>query len=280
VLMAADILLYDTDIVPVGEDQKQHVELARDIAASFNHRFGEVFRVPEPVIRQVGARVMGLDDPTKKMSKSNGGANHAVALLDTPKKIQKTFNRAVTDSETTIVFDANRPGVTNLLTIHRALSGRSQEELEAHFAGKGYGGRPGDARRHSRRRRCPGPHGRRGDDDARASGDGPGLRPEQPTTHSTGRTMADEPMDISDWRARIDTVDQILVDLINRRLEFAIEIGRIKRASGQQVRDAARERELIDRLQRHNNGPMSDAAIEELFTRIIAEARILEGEPS
>jgi tryptophanyl-tRNA synthetase len=91
------------------------------------------------VIRQVGARVMGLDDPTKKMSKSNGGANHAVALLDTPKKIQKTFNRAVTDSETTIVFDANRPGVTNLLTIHRALSGRSQEELEAHFAGKGYG---------------------------------------------------------------------------------------------------------------------------------------------
>jgi chorismate mutase len=85
-------------------------------------------------------------------------------------------------------------------------------------------------------------------------------------------------MDISDWRAKIDTVDQILVDLVNRRLEFAIEIGRIKRNSGQQVRDAARERELIERLQRHNNGPMSDAAIADLFARIIAEARILEGE--
>jgi chorismate mutase len=92
--------------------------------------------------------------------------------------------------------------------------------------------------------------------------------------------MAQESMDISDWRARIDTVDQILVDLVNRRLEFAIEIGRLKRASGTQVRDAARERELIDRLQRHNNGPMSDAAINDLFTRIIAEARILEGETS
>ena len=90
--------------------------------------------------------------------------------------------------------------------------------------------------------------------------------------------MAEQPMDISDWRARIDTVDQILIDLINRRLEFAIEIGRIKRSTGMQVRDAARERELIERLQRHNNGPMSDAAIEDLFTRIIAEARILEGE--
>ena len=90
--------------------------------------------------------------------------------------------------------------------------------------------------------------------------------------------MTQKPMDISDWRARIDTVDQILVDLVNRRLEFAIEIGRIKRNSGQQIRDATREKELIDRLQRYNNGPMSDAAISDLFTRIIAEARILEGE--
>ena len=90
--------------------------------------------------------------------------------------------------------------------------------------------------------------------------------------------MTQKPIDISDWRARIDTVDQILVDLVNRRLEFAIEIGRIKRDSGMQVRDATRERELIDRLQRYNNGPMSDAAISDLFTRIIAEARILEGE--
>jgi len=90
--------------------------------------------------------------------------------------------------------------------------------------------------------------------------------------------MTQKPIDISDWRARIDTVDQILVDLVNRRLEFAIEIGRIKRDSGLQVRDATRERELIDRLQRYNNGPMSDAAISDLFTGIIAEARILEGE--
>lgn len=139
VLMAADILLYDTAIVPVGDDQKQHVELARDIAASFNHRFGEVFVVPEPVIRQVGARVMGLDEPTKKMSKSHDGQFHAVGLLDTPKVIQKKFNRAVTDSQTEIVFDETRPGVTNLLTIHQALSGLSKEQIEARFAGKGYG---------------------------------------------------------------------------------------------------------------------------------------------
>ncbi len=90
--------------------------------------------------------------------------------------------------------------------------------------------------------------------------------------------MPQEPMDL--WRARIDTIDQILVDLINRRLEFAIQIGRIKRDSGKQVRDVGRERELIERLQRHNNGPMSDAAIADLFTRIISEARILEGETS
>ncbi|HJP33189.1 MAG TPA: tryptophan--tRNA ligase [Candidatus Latescibacteria bacterium] len=138
-LMAADILLYDTAVVPVGDDQKQHVELARDLAGRFNHMYGEVFTVPEPVIREVGARVMGLDDPTKKMSKSDGAVNRTVDLLDEPKKIMKKFGRAVTDSQTDIVFDENRPGVTNLLTIHQALSGQSQVELETHFSGKGYG---------------------------------------------------------------------------------------------------------------------------------------------
>ncbi len=138
-LMAADILLYDTAIVPVGDDQKQHVELTRDIATSFNHRFGDVFTIPEPVIREVGARVMGLDDPTKKMSKSTDGQFHAIGMLDTAKVIQKKFNRAVTDSQTEIVFDETRPGVTNLLTIHQALSGQTKEQLESHFSGKGYG---------------------------------------------------------------------------------------------------------------------------------------------
>ena len=139
VLMAADILLYQTDGVPVGEDQKQHVELARDIAQRFNHLFGEIFTVPAPWIRQVGARVMGLDDPTRKMSKSTEGQYHSIGLLDDPDHIRKTVMRAVTDSERDIAFDPERPGVFNLLTIHQALSGKSPEEIEAHFAGKGYG---------------------------------------------------------------------------------------------------------------------------------------------
>jgi tryptophanyl-tRNA synthetase len=138
-LMAADILLYDTAVVPVGEDQKQHVELARDLAGRFNHLYGEVFTVPEPVIREVGARVMALDDPTKKMSKSDEGSNRTIDLLDEPKVIQKKFSRAVTDSQQEILFDDNRPGVTNLLTIHQVLSGLTKEELEARFVGKGYG---------------------------------------------------------------------------------------------------------------------------------------------
>ena len=139
VLMAADILLYQTSVVPVGEDQKQHVELARDIAGRFNNLYGEVFTVPEPVIREVGARVMGLDDPTKKMSKSEDGQYHAIGLLDEPKVIRKKFSRAVTDSQSDIVFDDNRPGVNNLLTIYRSLSGQSTSDIEAHFDGKGYG---------------------------------------------------------------------------------------------------------------------------------------------
>ena len=139
VLMAADILLYQTSVVPVGEDQKQHVELARDIAGRFNNLYGEVFTVPEPVIREVGARVMGLDDPTKKMSKSVEGQHHAIGLLDEPDLIRRRIGRAVTDSLREIRFDEDRPGVHNLLTIHHALSGQDKSAIEAHFEGKGYG---------------------------------------------------------------------------------------------------------------------------------------------
>ena len=138
-LMAADILLYQAELVPVGEDQKQHVELARDIAQRFNHLFGETFVVPEPTIRKVGARVMGLDDPTKKMSKSAEGQYHSVGLLDDPKAIGKKFGRAVTDSGREIAFNPERAGVHNLLGIYQALTGQSQEAIEAHFEGRGYG---------------------------------------------------------------------------------------------------------------------------------------------
>ncbi len=143
-LMAADILLYQTQEVPVGEDQKQHVELARDIAQRFNHLFGETFVLPEPVIRKVGARVMGLDDPTRKMSKSATGEYHSIDLLDPPALIRKKLARATTDSQRQIVFDPERPGVFNLLTMYQALSGQSQEQIEAHFAGKGYAQLKGD----------------------------------------------------------------------------------------------------------------------------------------
>lgn len=138
-LMAADILLYQTHQVPVGDDQKQHVELTRDIAERFNRHFGDVFVVPQPLIREVGARVMGLDDPTRKMSKSIEGQHHSIGLLDDPKKVRKTIMRAVTDSQTEIVFDAQRPGVFNLLTIYQTLSGQGRQEIEAQFADKGYG---------------------------------------------------------------------------------------------------------------------------------------------
>ena len=144
VLMAADILIYQAHGVPVGEDQKQHVELARDIANRFNNLYGEVFTVPEPLIRTVGARVMGLDEPTRKMSKSDDAPNRAIALLDEPKVIRKKLARAVTDSGQEIVFDGDRPGVHNLLTIYRALSGDSEEQIEAHFQGKGYGDLKGE----------------------------------------------------------------------------------------------------------------------------------------
>jgi len=138
-LMAADILLYKTDVVPVGEDQKQHVELARDAAQRFNNFYGETFVLPEPVIPDVGARIMGLDDPTKKMSKSDDTLGHAVGLLDSPDAIRAKIMRATTDSLREIRFDESRPGIYNLLTIYHSFTGQSQPEIESQFAGKGYG---------------------------------------------------------------------------------------------------------------------------------------------
>ena len=138
VLMAADILLYQTDLVPVGEDQKQHLELTRDLAVRFNRDYGETFRVPEPYIPKTGARIMSLSDPAKKMSKSDDDPSGCVMLLDDADSIQRKFKRAVTDSGTEIRFDAGRPAITNLLTIFQLLTNKSREEIESHFAAKGY----------------------------------------------------------------------------------------------------------------------------------------------
>jgi tryptophanyl-tRNA synthetase len=143
VLMAGDILLYDADEVPVGEDQKQHVELTRDIAGRFNHLYGELFTLPAPVIPEVGARIMGLDDPAVKMSKSLAHLRgHAVRLTDPPDEVRRTLMRAVTDSGNEIVFsDApEKAGVNNLLAIYKAVTGKPAAEVEADFAGaRGYG---------------------------------------------------------------------------------------------------------------------------------------------
>jgi len=143
VLMAADILFYDTNEVPVGNDQKQHVELARNIAERFNHLFGETFVVPEPLIAEAGARIMALDDPTMKMSKSMAHVKgHSVNLLDDPKDIERAIMRAKTDSGSEIRFskDAEKAGVNNLLTIYQVLTGKSQEASELDFANaRGYG---------------------------------------------------------------------------------------------------------------------------------------------
>jgi tryptophanyl-tRNA synthetase len=137
-LMASDILLYHTDYVPVGEDQKQHVELTRDIAQRFNSIYGEVFKLPEPVIPKVGARIMGLDDPTNKMSKSEEAQGHAVHLLDPPDVIRSKVMKATTDSLREIRFDEDRPGVYNLLVIYELFTGMSRADIEARFDGKGY----------------------------------------------------------------------------------------------------------------------------------------------
>ncbi|HVR30417.1 MAG TPA: tryptophan--tRNA ligase [Thermoanaerobaculia bacterium] len=142
VLQTADILLYDADEVPVGEDQKQHIELARDIALRFNQIYGETFVVPEGVIPEIGARVMGFDDPTQKMSKSGEGRDHAVLLTDPDDRIDRILRRAVTDSGRDIVLsDApEKAGVRNLLTLYQALTERSRAEVEADFAdARGYG---------------------------------------------------------------------------------------------------------------------------------------------
>ncbi|RME48617.1 MAG: tryptophan--tRNA ligase [Caldilineae bacterium] len=138
-LMAADIILYDTDLVPVGEDQKQHLEYTRDLVQRFNALYGETFKMPEAVIPKVGARIMGLDDPTKKMSKSEEKEGHAIGLLDDPDAIRRKIKRATTDSLRDIRFDENRPGINNLLTIYQAFTGQSRQHIEDHFAGKGYG---------------------------------------------------------------------------------------------------------------------------------------------
>jgi tryptophanyl-tRNA synthetase len=138
VLMAADILLYQTDLVPVGEDQKQHLELTRDLATRFNRDYGETFRIPEPYIPKVGARIMSLSDPSNKMSKSDDDANGCVRLLDDADSIQRKFKRAVTDSGREIRYDPTRPAITNLLTIFQLLTGQTPQQVEDHFADKGY----------------------------------------------------------------------------------------------------------------------------------------------
>ena len=139
VLMAADILLYQTHLVPVGKDQKQHLELSRDLAERFNRDFGETFVVPEPFIPPVGANILSLQDPTKKMSKSDENLNGSIFLLDDADTITKKIKRAVTDSGTTIEYDESRPAISNLLTIYHLMTDKSIEDAEAHFDGKGYG---------------------------------------------------------------------------------------------------------------------------------------------
>lgn len=139
VLMAADILLYQAAIVPVGEDQAQHLELTRDIAQRFNSLYGETFVVPGTSLPVVGARIMGLDDPTVKMSKSETGAHHAVGLLDPPDKIRKTIMRATTDSSPAVDFDNLGEGVRNLLTIYQAFTEWDDARLREHFTGMRYG---------------------------------------------------------------------------------------------------------------------------------------------
>jgi tryptophanyl-tRNA synthetase len=139
-LMAADILLYKTDIVPVGEDQKQHLELTRDLAERFNKKYNDIFTIPEVRIPKVGARVMSLADPLKKMSKSDPNLKSFITLLDEPKTIEKKIKSAVTDSEGIVKYDKeNKPGVSNLLSIYSILSGESIADLEKKYEGKGYG---------------------------------------------------------------------------------------------------------------------------------------------
>ncbi len=140
ILMAADILLYDTDVVPVGNDQKQHIELTRDIAQRVNNTYGKIFVVPEGRFLKAGARIMSLDDPNSKMSKSSVSVNSRISLLDSPDKIKKAIMRATTDSEGSVRFDqVKKPGISNLLTIYSAFSGIAIPDLEKQYSGSGYG---------------------------------------------------------------------------------------------------------------------------------------------
>lgn len=143
--MVADILLYGTDLVPVGEDQKQHLELTRNLAERFNKKYNDIFTIPEVKIPKVGARIMSLNDPLKKMSKSDPNQKAYITLLDEPKQLEKKIKSAVTDSEGIVKFDKeNKPGVSNLLTIYSILGNTTIEELEAKYEGKGYGEFKGD----------------------------------------------------------------------------------------------------------------------------------------
>ena len=139
VLMAADILLYKPDFVPVGADQKQHLEIARDIAERFNGIYGDVFTIPEPYIPPVGAKVMSLQEPDKKMSKSDSNDNAKIMLNDSPDAIMRKFKRAVTDSEAKVCVGENKPGINNLIGIYSAVTGKTADEITAEFEGKGYG---------------------------------------------------------------------------------------------------------------------------------------------
>ncbi len=138
-LMAADILAYNADLVPVGVDQKQHLELARNIAQRFNQRYGEFFTVPEPYIAEIGAKVMSLQEPTKKMSKSDENPNACILILDDKDTIIRKCKRAVTDSEAEVVYREGKDGINNLMTIYSSVTGKDFAAIEAEFAGKGYG---------------------------------------------------------------------------------------------------------------------------------------------
>src|ERR1044072_8939261 len=144
VLMAADILLYQTDLVPVGHDQKQHLELTRDLAIRFNRDYGETFRVPDAYIPKLGAKIMSLLNPLKKMSKSDDDPNSRIMLMDDADTVTRKFKRAVTDSGTEIRFDESRPAINNLLEIYHLMTGQSPAEIEEHLAGKGYAQLRGD----------------------------------------------------------------------------------------------------------------------------------------
>ncbi|MDD6037124.1 MAG: tryptophan--tRNA ligase [Lachnospiraceae bacterium] len=139
VLMAADILLFQADVVPVGIDQMQHLELTRDIAQRFNSIYGDVFKIPEAYLGKVGAKIMSLQDPSKKMSKSDENPNASIYLMDDPDTVIRKFKRAVTDSDSEVRYSEDKPGISNLIDIYRATTGKSIEEVEKEFDGKGYG---------------------------------------------------------------------------------------------------------------------------------------------